>query len=81
MVAAGWRRRGTWDLVRSLGVPENVRHGLHLDLVQCSFALGVVMFGLGLSLTLDNFRRVGQHPKAVVKRPATDTAGGAEGEG
>ncbi|MEV4629861.1 bile acid:sodium symporter family protein [Micromonospora sp. NPDC049523] len=30
------------------------------------FALGVVMLGLGLSLTVDDFRRVSRHPKAAV---------------
>src|SRR6185369_9896940 len=30
------------------------------------FALGVVMFGLGLALIVDDFRLVGRHPKAVV---------------
>jgi BASS family bile acid:Na+ symporter len=29
-------------------------------------ALAIIMFGLGLGLTLADFRRVGQHPKAVV---------------
>jgi BASS family bile acid:Na+ symporter len=29
-------------------------------------ALGIIMFGLGLGLTVADFRRVGQHPKAVV---------------
>ncbi|HHU09646.1 MAG TPA: bile acid:sodium symporter family protein [Intrasporangiaceae bacterium] len=29
-------------------------------------ALAVIMFGLGLSLTIGDFRRVAQHPKAVV---------------
>lgn len=29
------------------------------------FALGIVMFGLGLGLSPDDFRRVGRHPKAV----------------
>ena len=29
-------------------------------------ALGIIMFGLGLDLTLADFRRVQQHPKAVV---------------
>lgn len=28
-------------------------------------ALGVIMLGLGLSLTLDDFRRVGKYPKAI----------------
>ncbi|MET7394974.1 bile acid:sodium symporter family protein [Dactylosporangium sp. NPDC005572] len=30
------------------------------------FALAVVMLGLGLGLTVDDFRRVGRHPKAAV---------------
>src|ERR1700754_943652 len=30
------------------------------------FALGIVMLGLGLSLTVDDFRRVGRQPKAVL---------------
>lgn len=29
-------------------------------------ALGIIMFGLGLSLTVDDFRRIAQHPRAVV---------------
>ena len=29
-------------------------------------ALGVIMFGLGLGLSLDDFRRVGRYPRAVV---------------
>jgi predicted Na+-dependent transporter len=29
-------------------------------------ALGIIMFGLGLDLTLADFRRVGKHPRAVV---------------
>jgi BASS family bile acid:Na+ symporter len=37
-----------------------------LLLASLPFALGVVMFGLGLSLTVDDFRLVGRHPKAVV---------------
>ncbi|MET7862749.1 bile acid:sodium symporter family protein [Micromonospora taraxaci] len=37
-----------------------------LLLASLPFALGVVMLGLGLSLTPDDFRRVGQHPKAVL---------------
>jgi BASS family bile acid:Na+ symporter len=34
--------------------------------VGLPLALGIIMFGLGLSLTLDDFRRVGRHPKVVV---------------
>ncbi|WP_432828803.1 bile acid:sodium symporter family protein [Dactylosporangium sp. CA-092794] len=37
-----------------------------LILGSLPFALGIVMFGLGLGLTLDDFRRVGQHPRAAV---------------
>lgn len=37
-----------------------------LLLASLPFALGVVMFGLGLALTIDDFRLVGRHPKAVV---------------
>ncbi|TKK86539.1 bile acid:sodium symporter family protein [Herbidospora galbida] len=37
-----------------------------LILASLPFALGIVMLGLGLALTLDDFRRVGRHPKAVV---------------
>src|SRR5690606_20857622 len=29
-------------------------------------ALGVIMFGLGLSLTIDDFRRVARYPRAVL---------------
>ena len=29
-------------------------------------ALGVIMFGLGLCLTLDDFRRVARYPRAVL---------------
>nr|MDT0664648.1 bile acid:sodium symporter family protein [Micromonospora sp. DSM 115978] len=36
-----------------------------LILTSLPYALGIVMLGLGLGLTLDDFRRVGQHPKAV----------------
>ncbi|MFI7135698.1 bile acid:sodium symporter family protein [Nonomuraea sp. NPDC050153] len=35
-------------------------------LASLPFALGIVMLGLGLSLRLDDFRRVGQYPKAAV---------------
>ncbi len=34
--------------------------------VGLPLALGIIMFGLGLSLTIDDFRRVGRHPKVVV---------------
>jgi BASS family bile acid:Na+ symporter len=37
-----------------------------LTTVALPIALGIIMFGLGLSLTLDDFRRVRQHPKAVL---------------
>ncbi|WP_332662834.1 bile acid:sodium symporter family protein [Aeromicrobium sp.] len=37
-----------------------------LSTVGLPLALGIIMFGLGLSLTPDDFRRVGQHPRAVV---------------
>lgn len=36
-----------------------------LTTVGLPLALGIIMFGLGLSLTPDDFRRVGRHPKAV----------------
>ncbi|WP_018636494.1 bile acid:sodium symporter family protein [Parafrankia elaeagni] len=36
-----------------------------LILESLPFALGTVMLGLGLGLTLEDFRRVGRHPKAV----------------
>jgi BASS family bile acid:Na+ symporter len=34
--------------------------------VALPLALGIIMLGLGLSLTVDDFRRVGRHPRAVV---------------
>lgn len=34
--------------------------------VGLPLALGIIMFGLGLSLTIDDFRRVGRHPKVMV---------------
>ncbi|WP_207844315.1 bile acid:sodium symporter family protein [Williamsia soli] len=34
--------------------------------VGLPIALGIIMFGLGLSLTIDDFRRVREHPRAVV---------------
>jgi BASS family bile acid:Na+ symporter len=37
-----------------------------LILGSLPYALGIVMFGLGLSLTWGDFRRVGQYPKAAV---------------
>ncbi|MGV9457279.1 bile acid:sodium symporter family protein [Streptomyces sp. NPDC003635] len=37
-----------------------------LATVFLPLALAVIMFGLGLSLTLDDFRRVRRHPRAVV---------------
>lgn len=37
-----------------------------LSTVGLPIALGIIMFGLGLSLTVDDFRRVGRHPRAVV---------------
>jgi BASS family bile acid:Na+ symporter len=36
-----------------------------LTTVGLPIALAVIMFGLGLSLTPDDFRRVGRHPRAV----------------
>ncbi len=37
-----------------------------LTTVGLPAALAIIMFGLGLGLTVDDFRRIGQHPKAVV---------------
>jgi len=37
-----------------------------LTTVALPLALGIIMFGLGLDLTVDDFRRVGRSPKAVV---------------
>ncbi|RNL60389.1 bile acid:sodium symporter family protein [Nocardioides marmoriginsengisoli] len=37
-----------------------------LTSVALPAALAIIMFGLGLALTVDDFRRVAQHPKAVV---------------
>ena len=37
-----------------------------LTLVGLPIALGIIMLGLGLGLTVDDFRRVGRHPKAAV---------------
>jgi bile acid:Na+ symporter, BASS family len=37
-----------------------------LSTVGLPIALAIIMFGLGLGLTVDDFRRVGRHPKAVL---------------
>jgi bile acid:Na+ symporter, BASS family len=37
-----------------------------LTLVGLPIALGIIMLGLGLGLTVEDFRRVGRHPKAAV---------------
>jgi bile acid:Na+ symporter, BASS family len=37
-----------------------------LTTVGLPLALGIIMFGLGLSLTVDDFRRVARHPKVMV---------------
>ena len=39
--------------------------GSALTTIGLPVALGIIMFGLGLSLTLSDFARVGKHPKAV----------------
>ena len=36
-----------------------------LTTVGLPIALAIIMFGLGLDLTADDFRRVGRHPRAV----------------
>ncbi|EFQ82775.1 sodium bile acid symporter family protein [Aeromicrobium marinum DSM 15272] len=36
-----------------------------LSTVGLPIALGIIMYGLGLSLTVEDFRRVGRHPRAV----------------
>ncbi|MFI6742987.1 bile acid:sodium symporter family protein [Nonomuraea sp. NPDC050451] len=40
--------------------------GSSLILGSLPFAIGIVMFGLGLSLTLDDFRRLGRYPRAAL---------------
>lgn len=40
--------------------------GSSLTTIGLPVALGVVMFGLGLTLTVGDFARIGRHPKAVV---------------
>ncbi len=36
-----------------------------LTTIALPVALGIIMFGLGLSLTIGDFARIGKHPKAV----------------
>ena len=40
--------------------------GSALTTIGLPVALGIIMFGLGLSLTLGDFARVAKHPKAVI---------------
>lgn len=40
--------------------------GSALTTIGLPVALGIIMFGLGLSLTVGDFARVGKHPKAVI---------------
>ena len=40
--------------------------GSALTTIGLPVALGIIMFGLGLSLTIGDFRRIGKHPRAVV---------------
>lgn len=40
--------------------------GSTLTTIGLPVALGIIMFGLGLTLTLGDFARVGKHPKAVI---------------
>ena len=40
--------------------------GSPLTTIALPVALGIIMFGLGLSLTLGDFARIGKHPKAVI---------------
>ncbi|MBX3100587.1 MAG: bile acid:sodium symporter family protein [Salinibacterium sp.] len=40
--------------------------GSALTTIALPVALGIIMFGLGLSLTLGDFARVAKHPKAVI---------------
>jgi BASS family bile acid:Na+ symporter len=42
-----------------------MRMGSALTTIGLPVALGIIMFGLGLTLTLGDFARVGKHPKAV----------------
>ena len=36
-----------------------------LTTIGLPIALAIIMFGLGLDLTLNDFRRIGRHPRAV----------------
>ena len=47
-------------------IGHTVRMGSTLTTIALPVALGIIMFGLGLSLTLGDFARVGKHPKAVI---------------
>jgi bile acid:Na+ symporter, BASS family len=47
-------------------IMHTVRMGSVLTTIGLPVALGIIMFGLGLSLTLGDFARVGKHPKAVI---------------
>jgi BASS family bile acid:Na+ symporter len=47
-------------------IVHTVRMGSVLTTIGLPVALGIIMFGLGLSLTLGDFARVGKHPKAVI---------------
>jgi BASS family bile acid:Na+ symporter len=40
--------------------------GSSLTTIGLPVALGIVMFGLGLTLTVGDFARIAKHPKAVV---------------
>lgn len=37
-----------------------------LTTIGLPIALAIIMFGLGLDLTIEDFRRVGRSPKAVI---------------
>lgn len=39
-----------------------------LTTVALPLALGIIMFGLGLCLSVDDFRRIGRQPTAVAVR-------------
>jgi BASS family bile acid:Na+ symporter len=42
------------------------RHGDDMTTVGLPIALGIIMFGLGLGLTVADFARIGRHPKPVI---------------